>query len=443
MNIENKTKNMKEQEKEDKFSLIKNTENNSQLEIAENKNNFHVKFNLNDKRLVYHRLEGMEPGEELSQEISTDVSIRVKNEKNLTNKKIGNNIVLFKKYVLGTYDNLLILLSTMLGMGVTWFGWAYTNSNFYSFRTLFICFISYFITNFFMFISFLIEPGIIPRQHPKYTKKNFEQEEKEENDKDNKDENKDESKEVIPSIFKERFCNTCNIVRPPGTSHCRVCDNCVKNFDHHCFYISNCVGQRNHKYFYLFLISGTIGSVKMVILGFITLFKLFILNAKETFFIYYKNDKTLFIIFAISTIISIIFTSGGLNNFFCLIFEWIISFGLFSYLWYKHFYNKNKNPDIYYSPFLIIYYISSIFFFFFVFSTFCGQSHYISSGYTIKQTQSIHNEMIEIASSRSDNKLKTEYTRKKTLKEKIENIIKFLMSDNGQSLIVPERDLIY
>ena len=438
MNIENKIRNMKEQEKEDKSSLIKNGENNNQLEIAENKNNFNVKFNLNDKRLVYHRLEGMEPGEDFSQEISTDVSMQVKSEKNLTNKKIGKNIVLFKKYVLGTHDNIAILLFTMLGMGITWFGWAYTNSNFYSFRTLFICFISYFITNFFMFMSFLIEPGIIPRQHPKYTKKNSEQEEREENDKENKEENK----EVIPNIFKERFCNTCNIVRPPGTSHCRVCDNCVKNFDHHCYYISNCVGKRNHKYFYLFLISGTIGSVKMVILGFITIFKLFILNAKETFFIYYKNDKELFIIFAISTIISIFLTWKRLNNLVGLIFEWIISLGLFFYLWYKHFYNKNNNPDIYYSPFLIIYYISSIFFFIFVFTTFCGQSSHISSGYTIKQRQSIQSEMIDIVRSRSDSKLKPEYTRKKTFKEQMENIIKFLMSDNEESLIVPERDLI-
>ena len=337
-------------------------------------------------------------------------------------------------YLLGTIDNILILLSTMLGMGITWFGWAYTNKNFYSFKTLFICFISYFITNFFMFISFLVEPGIIPREHPKYIKKNFEQDEKEDN--------KDENKEVIPRIFKERFCNTCKIVRPPGTSHCRVCDNCVQNYDHHCFYISNCVGKRNHKYFYLFLFSGTIGSVKMVILGFISLYKLFIINAKETLFIYYKEDKVLFIICAVTTIVSILCAMGGLRNILCAIFEFLMSFGIFSYLWYKHFYNKNINPNIYYNPLIILFYVSSIYFFIFVFTTFCGQSYYIASGYTIKQTQSIKNEIIDLVTSRSEQKIKNEYTRKKTCKEGIKNIIKFLKADIGESLIKPERDLI-
>lgn len=36
---------------------------------------------------------------------------------------------------------------------------------------------------------------------------------------------------VIPSIMTERFCNTCNILRPPKTSHCKICDNCILNFD--------------------------------------------------------------------------------------------------------------------------------------------------------------------------------------------------------------------
>ena len=53
------------------------------------------------------------------------------------------------------------------------------------------------------------------------------------------------------SLYKERFCYTCNTKRPPFASHCSFCNHCVSVFDHHCTMINSCVGQRNLRNFVL------------------------------------------------------------------------------------------------------------------------------------------------------------------------------------------------
>jgi palmitoyltransferase ZDHHC9/14/18 len=256
-------------------------------------------------------------------------------------------------------------------------------------------------------------------------------------------EKKEEEEEIdikTPHIFKSRKCKTCKIMRPPKSSHCRICDNCILELDHHCPYISNCVGRRNHKNFYLFLLFGSISSLICAITSiyhFVFIISKYNLNLTENLYSKYK----IYIFISIGLIIILIF--GLLNQFlyigtFSILM--LIPIGIFMTAFYLNRKNYQGHFDNYYHPLSLILIISDIPVCVFVITNLFGQSHIIGKGLTIKQKSAIFSDKISLIQKNlsyeyMDNYLKRSFSFKRIwdflLKESIPSYINEFVNNNN------------
>ena len=394
-----------------------------------------------------------------SEENSEKIKNKLSNINNNYNRNIGKNIVLFNKYVFGIKSNLSLFIITFISMNMTFASWVASNYYFYNKIIYIIGFIPFILTQIFFLLCFFTEPGIIPRNDPNFLEKtdkiennllndtgvNLHKELNSSINKNNINNNKSEKEEiqikekiVIPRIFTERKCETCGIYRPPRSSHCHFCDNCVQDFDHHCFYISNCVGKRNHKYFYLFLLFGSLGSIYILFFNSILVLYVFLINPKGIWKLIYSHDKTILLMSLVLITLSMVYLCIGCMNFYILFIPSGISFILFSYAFYK---NKPDNLEKFRNPWSILVFGAILFFCIFVNITFFKQTRNIGAGLTIKQDSSIKKEILNMSYNEQRTNLSRNFLAKKTKKEQINNIIKFLFKKIDQSLIIPKRDL--
>ena len=250
-----------------------------------------------------------------------------------------------------------------------------------------------------------------------------------------KDNNNNTSNQYIPRIFTKRPCNTCNIIRPPKTSHCVICDNCIMDLDHHCFYISNCIGIRNRKYFVFFLFYGFLLSLLCIITCSYHLIFIFFLNDE-----YKKANKLLlkkyyfpisisFIIMLVGFLILLIKKESiKISSIFFI--PGNILFDVFFYLNKKKYFSLFKNWE--YHPFCLGLIFAILPMFMFVGKYLKRQIKLIGKDLTYKQYMSIKEERNKNKNNREIFDYLDSILKRKV---KFKNVFNFIFFQTKKSLI--------
>ena len=243
-----------------------------------------------------------------------------------------------------------------------------------------------------------------------------------------------------PSIYSHRECTTCKIIRPPKSSHCKICDNCILNFDHHCYFIGNCIGQRNEKFFFLFLTFGVLCCSFSLVTTIVHIIVTLSYDSFKIITIMANNHSLLSIVLLLLMICSFILyiIKFRFKNLTYLLF--VIS--IFDYNYLVYIILKYDVVFPYYlnagSSIVLVILIPQ---FLFVYSFYIKQYDLVVRGLTLKQYESIIKHNLSDISTNTSNKNKELpiYMRriKKSipLKNKLKNIYLFLMRKRKDSLI--------
>lgn len=411
-----------------------NQENNKDISTKSENNTlnqshkFHI--NINPKNFENEEYSNLNHQHHHNHNESCKCQIHKKN----TFGNIGINYVLFKKYVFGPLIHIWLWLFCASITFFGWLIWLYSVGDYYPKKLYYFLDVLCVITEYYLILSYITEPGIIPRKCPEFAP----------NDIDNSEETnkiKEEDKEK-PRIYTKRKCPTCNIIRPSGASHCHICDNCVLEFDHHCVFISNCVGKRNHKYFVLFLIWGGLFALICTILVLKVMYSVLVTNSKETISLIYHGSPFPFIICVILLILGLksLFNASFQNYFYAIIYA-LISFFIFFIIWKQNI--DSKKVPSYYNPYLFLALGIALGLALFIIGNLSTQLYFISKGVTMKQEKSIQDKVREFNQiDKEQSEYINDYLKSPSCKERLINIFKFLFAKIDKSLIIPERDLI-
>ena len=421
------------------------SEDNNNLKTNENTT---INTSLNNQRQFFLRIHSQQNqhhhhhhnhgGEEYNQ-LNHDHKCKCKYQKKKTFGNIGTNFVFLKKYVFGPAVHIWFWLFCNVATVFGWMIWLYAVGDYYPKKLYYALDVLCVVVEYYLIMAYITEPGIIPRKCPLYPIKE-DLEKNEENVENNKDKKKEEKYEPTPGIFTERKCETCQIMRPPGASHCSECDNCVMGFDHHCLFISNCVGKRNRKYFVLFLVYGGIFAFIATCLMIRIMYYVYVTKFDETLLIIWRNNKFLLILSIILFIIFINSIPDPIKQRDKLVFSGLAGYAIFWWIWSKNVQN-GKVPS-YYTHLLLIGFGIALGLTLFIMANLVVQLYQISRKLTLKTDFAIRKKYRDNKVNNRSNDALMEYLKYIPLKEKICNIFAFFFSKIDDSLIIPERDLV-